>query len=112
MSISFSPLSRETRLLHPGCNSLSVLQTKSSPIFIPALGWTSFEPKGSIVLSAIFSSPKKMSAEEVARISLRDHMRLWKVRDLLFREQTFQFRRLTYRRNALLHWKEVGQAFL
>lgn len=56
-----------------------VAQKPSEPVFIPALGWRSFDPKGSIVLSVVFDQPRKLTSEQVNRISVRDHCRLWRV---------------------------------
>ena len=64
------------------------MQTDESPIFIPSLGWTSFDPRGSVVLCVVFDPPKKLSAKQAATITLRDHAKLWtqyviKARELL-----------------------------
>lgn len=72
------------------------LQTPESPAFIPSLGWTIFDPRGSVVLSAVFDQPKMLTPKEAATISLRDFARLWRVSSSL--------RRLIF---GLLPWPEI-----
>ena len=54
-----------------------MVQTDETPIFIPSLGWTSFDPRGSVVLCVVFDEPKKLAAKQAAGITLRDHAKLW-----------------------------------
>lgn len=53
------------------------VQTDETPIFIPSLGWTSFDPRGCVVLCVVFDPPKKLTAKQAATITLRDHAKLW-----------------------------------
>lgn len=44
------------------------------------MGWTSFDPRGSIVLNAIFDTPLKLNPMQVARLTLTEVAKLWRVR--------------------------------
>ena len=55
------------------------LQAVEIPAFVPSQGWTTFDPRGSVVLSAVFDHPKTLKPKEAATISLRDYARLWTV---------------------------------
>ena len=57
----------------------SHLQVVEGPAFVPSQGWTTFDPRGSVVLSAVFDHPKTLKPEEAATIPLRDYARLWTV---------------------------------
>ena len=69
------------------------MQTDETPIFIPSLGWTSFDPRGSVVLCVVFDEPRKLTAKQAASITLRDHAKLWtqyvvKARELIGQADT------------------------
>jgi len=61
----------------PPDDTAALTQTDETPIFIPSLGWTSFDPRGSVVLCAVFDPPRKLTAQQAATITLRDHAKLW-----------------------------------
>lgn len=62
------------------CKVLLHCQDQQIPPFVPSKGWSAFNPRGNVVLSAVFDQPKSLSPNEAGMISLEDIARLWTVR--------------------------------
>lgn len=49
--------------------------------FVPSLSWSGFNPaaKGSIILRAMFDTPRRLSYEQALKLSIADHCGIWRV---------------------------------
>jgi hypothetical protein len=53
---------------------------QGEPTFTPAQGWTEFNPRGGMVLLAIFQPPRRLTHRQIMALSLRDVSKIMAVR--------------------------------